>query len=361
MTASTSKKVRVLIAEDSPTARALLVGIFNLSPDFEVVGTAANGLDAVAQARTLRPDVLTMDIQMPGIDGLEATRRIMSDVPTPIVIVSSLDVHSVHISMEALRSGALAVLPKPTGPSAPGWASTRNTLLATVKSMSQVRLVRRWADGAPPPYRTSPGVPEPEVARGPSNPMKVIGIAASTGGPAAYQKIFSALDTSFPLPLVVVQHIAHGFGGGFAKWLDDICPIKIKIGEAGEPLLPATVYVAPDDAHIGVSPAFTIALSHSPARNGFRPSATHLFESIARFGNAAAGVILTGMGSDGVEGLRVLKAAGGHIVAQDEASSDIYGMPRAAVEARIVDSVVPLDKVAPLLERLSGRRPSPVV
>lgn len=362
MTATpSSKKVRVVVAEDSPTARALLVGIFNLSPDFEVIGTAVNGIDAVEKARTLRPDVLTMDIQMPGIDGLEATRRIMSDVPTPIVIVSSLDVHSVQISMEALRSGALAVLPKPTGPAAPGWNTTKNQLLATVKSMSQVRLVRRWADNQPPPYRTNPGLPEREPAIPTSGAMKIIGLAASTGGPAAYQKIFSALDPSFPLPLVVVQHIAHGFAQGFAKWLDDICPIKVKIGEAGETLVPATVYVAPDDAHIGVSPAFTIALSHSPARNGFRPSATHLFESLARFGNAATGVILTGMGSDGVEGLKVLKAAGAHIVAQDEATSDIYGMPRAAVEARIVDSVVPLDKVAPLLERLSGKRTSPVV
>ncbi|MDB4944679.1 MAG: chemotaxis response regulator protein-glutamate methylesterase [Labilithrix sp.] len=354
-----AKKIRVLIAEDSPTARALLVGIFGLSPDFDVVGTAANGIEAVAQARALRPDVLTMDIQMPGIDGLEATRRIMSDVPTPIVIVSSLDVHSVQISMEALRSGALAVLPKPTGPAAPGWATSRATLLATVRSMSQVRLVRRWADNAPPPYRKQER--EPEVPPRAGGAVKVIGLAASTGGPAAYQKILSALDASYPVPLVLVQHIAHGFGVGFAKWLDDVCPVKVKIGEPGEPLAPGTVYIAPDDAHIGVSPTLTIALSHSPARNGFRPSASHLFESLAPFGSGAAGIILTGMGTDGVDGLRVLKKAGGYVIAQDETSSDIFGMPRAAIEARTVDAVVPLGEVAMQLERLSGRRPSPVV
>jgi two-component system, chemotaxis family, protein-glutamate methylesterase/glutaminase len=349
-----TKKIRVLIAEDSPTARALLVGIFTMSPDFEVVGTATNGIGAVAQAQSLRPDVVTMDIQMPGIDGLEATRRIMSDVPTPIVIVSSLDVRSVQISMEALRSGALAVLPKPTGPSAPGWTKSRDTLLATVRSMSQVRLVRRWADV--PPYR-APEVQVPRVG----GAVRVIGLAASTGGPAAYHKIFAGLDAGFPLPLVIVQHIAHGFAEGFAKWLDDVCPIRVKLGAAGEPLLPATVYVAPDDAHIGVSSNLTVALSNAPARNGFRPSATHLFESLAALGSAAAGVILTGMGSDGVEGLRALKASGGFVIAQDEASSDIFGMPRAAIEARLVDLVVPLAHVVIHLERLAGRRPSPVV
>lgn len=353
-----TKKIRVLIAEDSPTARALLVGIFDLSPDFQVVGTASNGIEAVAQARALRPDVLTMDIQMPGIDGLEATRRIMSDVPTPIVIVSSLDVHSVQISMEALRSGALAVLPKPTGPAAPGWTTSRNTLLATVRSMSQVRLVRRWADNAPPPYRTPEREAELSARAG---AVRVVGLAASTGGPAAYQKVLSALDPSYPLPLVLVQHIAHGFGVGFARWLDEVCPVKVKIGEAGEPLTGGVVYVAPDDAHIGVSPTLTVALSHSPARNGFRPSASHLFESLAPFGTAAAGVILTGMGSDGVDGLRVLKQAGGYVIAQDEKTSDIFGMPRAAIEARIVDAIVPLDQVPMHLERLSGRRPSPVI
>lgn len=367
-------KIRVLIAEDSPTARTLLIDMFKRAGDFEIVGIAVDGLEAVERTRTFRPDVVTMDIQMPGMDGLEATRRIMSEHPTPIVIVSSLDVGSVEVSMEALRTGALAVLEKPVGPGAPTWESSRNTLLSTVRSMSQVKLVRRW--GSVPPYRSNVPDPIPATERSgeprtlttptasPASlvPIKAIGIAASTGGPAAYHKILSGLDADYPIPILIVQHIAHGFGDGFARWLANACTVRVKIAERGETLRPATVYVAPDDLHLGVTANGRVELSSEKPRSGFRPSASYLFESLAEaLGAQAAGVILTGMGSDGVDGLSILKRCGGRVIAQDEGTSDIYGMPAAAAKAGIVDIVASLSDIPGHLERLAGRRKTPVV
>ena len=208
----TSALIRVLVAEDSPTARALLVSMLSSASGLEVIGEATNGIDAVEMTKRLKPDVVTMDIQMPGLDGFEATKRIMIEAPTPIVIISSLDVKSVEFSMEALRAGALAVLPKPVGPSSVDFGQVSRYLAATVRSMSQVKLVRRPRDTAP--HKAS----APAGARlTPPTAPKVIAIAASTGGPAACHKIFGELPADFPVPLLLVQHMALGFAEGFAK------------------------------------------------------------------------------------------------------------------------------------------------
>ena len=355
--------IRVLVAEDSPTARALLVAMISSASGLEVVGEAKDGLEAIDMARQLKPDVITMDIQMPRLDGFEATKRIMTECPTPIVIISSLDVHSVEISMEALRAGALAVLPKPVGPSDPSYDQAARFVAVTVRSMSQVKLVRRWPDS--PPYRGGtpaataaapsagqPAAPAPAFA---AVRPRIVAIAASTGGPAALQTIFGALPADFPVPIVFVQHIALGFAEGFATWLDESSPLRVKVARAGEPLRPGTAYLAPDDQHLTISERATVVLSSDPPVGSFRPSGNVLFESAATvFGSSVIGAILTGMGNEGVEGLRKIKAAGGRIVAQDEATSVIFGMPGSAVAAGLPDFVLPLTLIAPHLRRLTS-------
>lgn len=345
--------IRVLVAEDSPTARALLVGMLTSTGVLEVVGQATNGLEVLELTRRLRPDVITMDIQMPGLDGFAATQRIMAENPTPIVIVSSLDVTTVQFSMDALRAGALAVLPKPVGPTSPDYDAACRSMIATVRSMSQVKLVRRWGDQ--PPYRSAVP-PRPTRARPSEGAARVVAIAASTGGPAALRTVLAELPANFAAPILFVQHIALGFADGFARWLNEHTKIEVRVAQAGEPLRGGTAYLAPDNAHLGVSERSTVTLSTTPAISGFRPSGTFLFESVGRiYGPAALGVILTGMGSDGVEGLRTLRAQGGRVFAQDEASSAVFGMPGAAVSANLVDQVLGLDAMAAAIRRAVER------
>ncbi len=345
--------IRVLIAEDSPTARALLVGMLSAASGLEVIGQASNGIDAVEMTKRLRPDVVTMDIQMPGLDGFEATKRIMSEMPTPIVIISSLDVHSVQFSMEALNAGALAVLPKPVGPASPDYEATSRLVASTVRSMSQVKLVRRWPSA--PPYKPQSSTAPSAAVR--SLRPRAVTIAASTGGPAALRLLVSELDSTFPVPILAVQHMALGFADGFAKWLDGGTSLRVRVAREGEPLRPGNVYLAPDDKHLTVSDRSTVLLSDGPPVGGHRPSGTALFESAARaFGPATLSVILTGMGRDGVDGLRAVRAAGGKVIAQDEQTSDIFGMPGAAVAAGVTDLVLPLGSISGQLRRLVAER-----
>lgn len=354
--------IRILVVEDSPTARALLVEMISQAEDLRVVGEAKNGIEGIEMARQLRPDLITMDIQMPGLDGFEATKRIMVECPTPIVLISSLNVTDVQISMDALRAGALAVLPKPAGPASPDYEQSCRHLAVTIRTMARVRLVRRKAErlpGSPTPAVSSPP-PRPEASAEaprlsvPTRPRpRVIAMAASTGGPAAYFRILSELPESWPLPVLLVQHIAHGFSDGFAKWLDEGTALRVKVALNGESLRPGTVYLAPDDHHLTVSERSTVVLTKEAPVHGFRPSGTTLFESVARvYGASAVGVILTGMGNDGVSGLKNLKTAGGLVVAQDEASCDIFGMPAAAIKAKCVDVVLPLTLISAHLRSL---------
>jgi len=336
--------IRVVVAEDSPTARGLLVAILAADPEIEVVGEAADGVEAVALTRRLRPNVVTMDIQMPRMDGLQATKQIMTEVPTPVVVVSTLIERDIRTSMDSLRAGALAVLQKLVGPDAPTFDAEAKRLRDTVKAMAEVKVVRHWPPRSPVPDRPRRG---PRRA-GPS----LVTIAASTGGPAALSVILRALPADFPLPILVVQHIAIGFAPGLAEWLGTLCALKVRVAQHGARPRPGEVLIAPDDRHLGLARDGTLEITNEPPVLGFRPSGNYLFSAAARaLGPAACAVVLTGMGTDGVEGLRELRAAGGQVVAQDEASSVVFGMPGAAVAAGLADEVLPLSEIAGWLTR----------
>lgn len=343
---------RVLIAEDSIAARELLVAILSADPGIEIVGTARDGHEAVEMTRRLRPDVVTMDINMPGIDGFEATALIMTEAPTPIVIISAaVDVRDVSVSMNALRAGALALerTPEPAGKD---FEEAAAHLASTVKAMAGVKVVR---------HRRSPFAPSPDVsflADAPASARaRIIAIAASTGGPAALARILADLPAGFPVPILIVQHIAGGFVRGLASWLNTVSPLDVVVARDGELLRESTVYLASDDAHLGVSADLRIRFDRGRPIAGFRPSATHLFESVAGvFGPSAIAVVLTGMGHDGVEGLPAVRTGGGRVLSQDESSSVVFGMPRAAIASGMVDEIVPLPSISGRLIRMAGTK-----
>lgn len=339
--------IRVLVAEDSPTARQLLIEMLTSDPGITVVGEARNGLEAVAMAESLRPDLITMDVEMPELDGLEATMRIVGKVPTPIIIVSSqANASEVELSLEATRAGALMVLPKPAGPGSPRFREQQAHLVAMVKAMSDVKVVRRW--GASTPTRPQRSLSSRPVR--PAERPRILAIGASTGGPAALRDLLDALPASFPLPVLVVQHISKGFVNGLANWLGANTKLEVRVAAESELVRPHVVYLAPDDQHLGIHDDGRIQLSHAPLIGSFRPSATHLFASAAAaYRNRMIALILTGMGDDGVTGLRAVHAAGGLVIAQDEATSIVYGMPREAVRAGVVTTTLALADIAPYL------------
>ncbi|MDB4987571.1 MAG: chemotaxis response regulator protein-glutamate methylesterase [Myxococcaceae bacterium] len=344
--------IRVLVAEDSCTTRALLVSLFESDPSFQVVGEAADGREAVELTRALRPDIVTMDVRMPRMDGLEATRCIMIEMPTPIVVVSAtLGIDDVAASMCAIRAGALTALAKPPGPGAPDFEQARVRFLATVRALAHVKVVghrlRQLARYVPPPVESL------SVRR---RRISVVALAASTGGPGALRTVLDALPYDFSAPVLVVQHLSPGFLEGFADWLDTSCRLRVKVAVEGDQITRGTVYIAPEDRHLAISPTGSIrALCDAPVE-GFRPSASVLFESVAKaYGPSACAAILTGMGRDGVDGLRRLHELGGRIIAQDEQSCSVFGMPAAAIEAGLADFILPISLISAKLVEMVGQ------
>jgi two-component system, chemotaxis family, protein-glutamate methylesterase/glutaminase len=349
--------LRVLVTEDSVVARALLTSIINRDPGLEVVGEARDGEQAVELTAKLKPDVITMDVHMPKMDGLEATRRIMSETPTPIVVISAIDPKDVRLSFEALDSGALAVLAKPTGPTAPDFSQRAGEIVSTVKTMAGVRVVRRRprlmsagtaAPGASAPAAAAPVRPVAAASR-PSARRKIdiVAIGSSTGGPDALGKIVSALPGDAPVPIVIVQHITVGFHQGLVDWLNNVTTLNVRLGGDGEALAPGDVVIAPGEHQMAVAPGGRLKLTDEEPVRGHRPSATHLFHSVARaYGGSALGVILTGMGDDGADGLVAMHNAGSWVIGQDEATCVVYGMPREAALRGAVSEVLPLGDIA---------------
>ena len=347
------RRTRVLVVDDSPTQRAILLALLGDDPELEIVGWATNGQEAVQAAARLQPDVITMDLRMPVMDGLEATRSIMHETPTPIVMVtSSASVDDRQMAFAALEAGVLAFVPKPA-PGASGRLAA-DELVRTVKSMAQVRVVRRWS---PRRHALRVAVPDAPVARPKgAQPPGVVAIGASTGGPQALHEILTRLPASFPLPVLVVQHIAEGFAAGLVDWLRPLCPLPIQLAAPGVVLDRPAIHVAPSGRHLEVRGRM-LTLSADAAVSGHRPSATVLFRAVAReYGAAAVGVLLSGMGDDGAAGLRDLRRAGGLTIAQDEASSVVFGMPAVAIGMGVVDHVVPPSAISALLVQAASRQ-----
>lgn len=339
--------IRVVVAEDSLTVRELLVQVLEADPQIAVVGQAKDGAEAVELAIRLRPDLITMDIEMPNLDGLAATKEIMIAAPTPIVIVSRRATRrNIELALDATRAGALMVLPTPDNPQSADFEKMCDEFLMMVKALAGAPVVRHWRQRASRTDRVRVKV----------GGVKVIAIAASTGGPAALYHIFGQLPRTFAVPILVVQHIAAGFAEGLAQWLRTGCQLRVKIAEAGEPIGASTVYLAPDNRHLGVSAEGRVVLDDSEPIGGFRPSADYLFQSIARgYHSHAVGVVLTGMGRDGLGGVRALYKAGGRIIAQDEASSVVFGMPREVIREGIAHEVLAPETIAVrLTEIVSG-------
>lgn len=344
--------IRVLVAEDSPTVRQLLVEILMSDPQIDVVGSAKNGAEVVEMAARLRPDVITMDIEMPIVDGFAATKEIMIEAPTRIIIVSSGSSGNVEMALNATRAGALMVLPTPADPESTRFEEDRVELLRAVRSMAKVKVVRHWRSAAPP---DAPSPPLPRRVRG--GEIRVVAMAASTGGPAALQRVLMDLPRDFPVPILVVQHIARGFTEGLCTWLEGSCSLRVRLARHHETLEAHSVYLAPDDHHLGVDAQGRALLSRERPIDGFRPSANFLFSAAASaYGNGAVGVVLTGMGRDGLAGAREIHAARGWVLAQDKASSVVYGMPKEVADADIASSVVPVQGIAPALIELISRK-----
>jgi two-component system chemotaxis response regulator CheB len=339
--------IRVLIVEDSHVAQELLAHLFTSDPDMQVVGVANDGAEALEAVRQKRPDVITMDIHMPRMDGFEATRAIMETLPTPIVIVSaSTSVKGIASTFRATEAGALAVVLRPPGMGYPEHEAAARELIQTVRLMSEVKVVKRT-------QRTKEHVPAPPLtlpAPRPVTGIQVAAIGASTGGPPVLQRILSGLPQDLPFPMLVVQHIASGFTEGFVEWLAGASRFPAHIASHGEQPLPGHAYVAPDGFHMGVGSGPRIVLSDHVPENGVRPSVAYLFRTAAQvLGPCAVGVLLTGMGRDGAEELKAMKDRGALTMVQDEASSVVHGMPGEAIKLDAATYVLPPEGIAAML------------
>ncbi|HEV8662081.1 MAG TPA: chemotaxis-specific protein-glutamate methyltransferase CheB [Candidatus Methylomirabilis sp.] len=333
--------VRVLVAEDSAVTREYLAYLLGQDTALQVVGLARDGQEALEQAERLKPDVILMDVHMPRMNGYEATRRIMERVPTPIVMVSaSLDRDEVAMSFESLKAGAVTLLDKPRGPDHPDQAASARRLVETVKLMAEVKVVRRFPRRERPV--TPPSFPPPS-----DRAIRLIAIAASTGGPQVLAEILAGLPANFALAILIVQHIAPGFTDGLAQWLAQTTRQEVRVPALGEAVRPGVVYLAPEGWQMGITKDGRIRLTKDLIEDGFRPSATYLFHSVAEaYGRSAVGVILTGMGRDGASGLRRLREAGAVTIAQDEATSVVFGMPAEAIRLGAAEYVLPRGQIA---------------
>ena len=353
-------KIRVMIVEDSAVVRLLLQHIIGSDDRFEIVYLAESAEDALRALERVKPDVISLDIRLPGMNGLDATLHIMSTNPMPIVVVAaSVEGSELNIAMNALRAGAVGVVEKPVGTSHDDYETVAKHLCNQLAIMSQVKVVKQARRGLN--YGSSaPAAPTPPPAPAPRQAVPkvvgAVGLVASTGGPNALSRVLSELPKTFPAPIFLVQHITPSFLEGFVSWLDGLTELSVKIADPGEMPLPGFVYLPPMDRHLEVRQG---RLWHSRAEEvcNQRPSGTVLFQSMAReYGPTAVAALLTGMGADGAEGLLAMRKAGAYTIAEDASTCVVYGMPAAAVQLGAASEVLPLPNVARRLIELVGTR-----
>jgi len=341
-----SKKVSVLVVDDSLICRQLISQALSQDPDLQIVGTCADGKEAVLRVKELRPNVITMDVDMPVMDGLTAVEHIMAEMPTPILVLTA-DPRSQapELTCRALELGALGLRVKPSiDDGLEAW-----NLAKELKLLASVRVIRhlRGPKRPPLPKQEGPAVLQPAS-------VGVVAVAASTGGPQILHRMLADLPADFPAPIAIVQHINAAFAESLSGWLANSSRLKVRLAQDGELLMPGHVLIAPPGTHMVIPFRGRVALKPGVERDGHMPSATVLLESAAKaYGRRALGLILTGMGEDGAAGMLAIKQAGGVTVAQNEETCVVFGMPGAAVERHAVDHLVPGDEVASALLRLT--------
>lgn len=340
--------LRVLLIDDTKTSRQLLTHIINHSGDMIVVGEADDGEKAISLTQQLEPDVLLMDIMMPRMNGLEATRHIMQQTPVPIVLISaSFESQETEIAFQAMSVGALTVLKKPQGLNPADVNHIRNT----VRAMADVKVIHHYD-------RQSNGkieYPTSEPYQKPQARPEIVAIASSTGGPAALNEILQNIPANFPVPIVIVQHISADFVVSLAEWLHIATELSIETAQSGVYPKAGHIYLAPGDKHLSLAVNGCFKTSQESGVWRYMPSCDVFLHSVAQiYGNRAIGVVLTGMGDDGADGLRALYEAGSTTIAQDQATSVVYGMPREAMLRGSAQHILPLDDIAGLLKKLTN-------
>ncbi len=348
---ATAEVVRVLIVDDSPLCRDLLAQLLSADERIEVVGLAVDGEDALRQVHALKPDLVTMDLRMPVLDGIGATQRIMDECPTPILVLTGHPFQAGrNVTFDAIRAGALDLMVKPDMSDPGALDGLRGDLSRLIRFLALIEVKRHE-----PPRPRLEALEEPTVLA--PREVAVVAIAASAGGPGAVHRVLSGLPGDFPAGLVVVQHLAEGFDAEFAAWLDSEVALDVSLARHDEDVLPGRVLIAPSGAHLRLMGGGTVKLIPGAPLGGYRPSADVLLSSAARVhGEAACGLILSGMGEDGVAGLAEIRARGGLTIGQDEGSCVVFGMPGAAAQQGLLDALLPLEEIPSALERCCARR-----
>jgi len=352
---SNGTQIRVLVVDDSAFMRKVLGGIIGTDPQMTVVGVASDGREAVSQAESLHPDVITMDINMPVMDGLQATEHIMTRNPRPILVVSSESREGAHGTLRALELGAVDFVAKPSAAIDLDMGTVRDELLKKIRMASKVRVVRTASRTkvSMDPAGTGKTLiqPAPQLPSLPTvdatDKFPVVVVAASTGGPATVMQILPRLPKDFPAAILLVQHMPAAFTSQYGQQLAERAKMKVKEATHQETIQPGTIYVCPGSHHLRISPAGRIQLDDGPRISGYRPCADLTMESVSLYaGPMAVGVVLTGMGGDASLGVRAIKKGGGYVIAQDEATSTIFGMPAEAIKTGAVDKVLPAEEVS---------------